>query len=336
MRKIIRTGVCMVVLIMLLANIGFAAEMKKVVILYPHLVFFFPPHVLKGLEQAGFVESKNLTSVQMEVSATTDPAPIVTQVREAAPDVIIDMTEFGQFVEPLKELSIPIIKGNSAEHYVNAEGVPVANVTGMYTTLKDMVYNSYRFLQKVAPLKPGQQVVFLECLDLPLIPREAVVDALQRLQIPLKAIVDGTIYEDWQTAILKYNEDPDIGWILYTTGPARKRDGSSVDIFTDMFPWDREHLKKPRVTYWELTVSGGTLCGFGIDHGAQGEQAGKMAARVLQGEPVRSIKAEYPQEVNIALNRKTATNLGITFSMDVLKLANVIFNDYEGKDVIRK
>jgi len=28
--------------------------------------------------------------------------------------------------------------------------------------------------------------------------------------------------------------------------------------------------------------------------------------------------------------------MGITFSMDALKAANVIFNDYEGKDVIRK
>jgi ABC-type uncharacterized transport system substrate-binding protein len=65
-------------------------------------------------------------------------------------------------------------------------------------------------------------------------------------------------------------------------------------------------------------------------------QFGRMAARVLRGEDIRSIKAEYPRKVSIALNRKTATNLGIVFSMDVLKLADVIYDDYEGKQVIRK
>jgi ABC-type uncharacterized transport system substrate-binding protein len=336
MKRMVTMCVLLVVAVGMFANLGFAAEMKKVVILYPFSFDSLAQYVLKGLEQAGFVASKNLTSVQIEVSATTDPVAIVTQVREAAPDVVIDMSQFGQFIEALNELDIPMIKGNSAEHYVNAEGVPVANVTGLYTTLKDMVYNSYRFLQKVAPLKPGQQAVLLDVPQSPLIRREEVVDALQRLQIPLKAIVDTTIYEDWQAAILKYNEDPDVGWILYGVGLERKRDGSKVDSFTDIYPWDREHLKKPKVAYWEIVVREGALCGFGIDVEANEIQVGQMAARVLQGEPIQSIKAEYPGKVMIALNRKTATNLGITFSMDVLKLANVIYNDYEGKDVIRK
>jgi len=67
-----------------------------------------------------------------------------------------------------------------------------------------------------------------------------------------------------------------------------------------------------------------------------GAQCGELAARVLQGEPIIAIKAEYPRKVTIALNRKTATNLGIVFSMDVLKVASVIYDDYEGKQVIQK
>jgi ABC-type uncharacterized transport system substrate-binding protein len=65
-------------------------------------------------------------------------------------------------------------------------------------------------------------------------------------------------------------------------------------------------------------------------------QCGKLVARVLQGEPVQSIKAEYPIKVSIALNRKAATDMGIVFSLDVLNLADVIYDDYEGKQVIRK
>ncbi len=56
--------------------------------------------------------------------------------------------------------------------------------------------------------------------------------------------------------------------------------------------------------------------------------------RYCKGNRIQSIKAEYPHKVSIALNRKTATNLGIVFSLDVLSLANVIYDDYEGKQVI--
>ncbi len=40
------------------------------------------------------------------------------------------------------------------------------------------------------------------------------MEALQRLQIPLKVVIETRVYEDWQEAILKYNDDPDVGWIL--------------------------------------------------------------------------------------------------------------------------
>jgi ABC-type uncharacterized transport system substrate-binding protein len=109
-----------------------------------------------------------------------------------------------------------------------------------------------------------------------------------------------------------------------------------VDGLKDAVPFVQEHRKKPSVTYWEPAVLTGELCGFSIDLNGVAAQSGKLAARVLQGEPIQSIKAEYPQKISIALNRKTATNLGIVFSVDVLKLADVIYDDYEGKQVIRK
>ena len=97
-----------------------------------------------------------------------------------------------------------------------------------------------------------------------------------------------------------------------------------------------EHSKKPGSSYWDQRVQADVLCGFIVNLSASYAQCERMAARVLQGEGIRTIQAEYPRKINIALNRKTATNLGIIFSMDVLKLANIIYDDYEGKQVIRK
>ena len=337
MKRMMRMSVLLAVVLGMFANIGLAAEMKKVMIFHSRTAAAMAPRVRQGLEEAGFVEQKKLTSVQVQVTGDTDFAQLAAQVQEVAPEVIICATEYvRQVIAALQDSSIPIIVTNGVEQYVDAEGTPAANVSGVYSTLPDMVYNSYKFLQKVAPLKPGQQVVFLEIPSEPVIPKAVIVDALQRLQIPLKAVVDITLYEDWQQAILQYNDDPEVGWILRVSGPLRKQDGSPINTMTEVFPWERERLKKSGIMYWEIAVQMGTLCAFGIDLNEVGGQVGKMAARVLQGEDVRTIKAEYPQKVSIALNRKTATNLGIVFSLDVLNLANVIFDDYDGKQVIRK
>jgi hypothetical protein len=281
------------------------------------------------------VEQQNLTIHQIGVSSTEDPAQLVVRIQEEAPDLVLTTVEIENILAALNGLSIPVLTRLNVEPYVNADGLPTGNITGMYTTLHDMLYNSYKFLQKVAPLKEGQSVVLLDNPEFPLIPKAKVVDALERLQIPLKASVNVAVYEDWQAAVLQYSDDPEVGWILRSS-PTRKRDGSRLNMMTELYPWQREHFKKPTITYWEISVQAGTLCAFGFDMNAASIQFGRMAARVLQGEPINTIKAEYPQKTNIALNRKTATELGIVFSLDVLNLATIIYDDYEGKQIIRK
>ena len=80
----------------------------------------------------------------------------------------------------------------------------------------------------------------------------------------------------------------------------------------------------------------GLVCGFGVDLDDVARQCGEMAARILRGEDVKTIKAEHPRKVSVSLNRKTADSMGIMFSLDALNLANVIYHDWEGKEVSRK
>jgi ABC-type uncharacterized transport system substrate-binding protein len=330
--------VCVVGLVVslgLLANIGFAAEMKHVIFLETNMMGSSIEGILDSLKQEGFVPQENITLQQIVVSPTDDIAQLITRIQEAAPDVILTTVEFGHVLAALNGLSIPVVTRLNVEPYVNAEGIPTANITGMYSTLHDMIYNSYKFLQKVAPLKEGQSVVFLDNPEFPVLPKATVVEALERLDIPLKAVVNATVYKDWQAAVLQYSDDPDVGWIL-RSAPTKKRDGSRMNMAGEFYPWHQEHFKKPTITYWETPVRDGTLCAFGIDMDEATLQFGRMAARILHGEDIRTIKAEYPRKVSIALNRKTATNLGIIFSLEVLKLADVIYDDYEGKQVIRK
>ena len=335
MKRIATMSVLLAGLFGLFINVGFAAEMKRIILLRAELMPPLTEYILEGLKQEGFVNQENISLTEITISATTDVAQIVAQITQAQPDVVLNIVEFGDILTALQGLSIPVITRVNVEPYVNAEGIPTANITGLYTTLKDMFYHSYKFLQKVAPLKEGQQVVVFENPESPLIPKANVLDALQRLQIPVKTTVNVMFYEDFQTVVLQYNDDPEVGWILMAPS-TRKRDGSPLDLAAEFLPWQREHLKKPTIIFWESVVQLGVLCGFGIDMNAASVQFGRMAARALRGESVSTIKAEYPVKVSISLNRKTAATLGIVFSLDVLNLANVIFDDYDGKQVIRK
>ena len=339
-----RTLMNTVALVGLLAGVALsagAAEMKTVVILtYPgdaaeHRILM-AQSAINALAQAGFVNQQQVAiEVWKDEYAQVEDEAAALQQRN--PAVVIDCSaRQQQIAQLLAGKSIPVIATYGIEAYVTAEGLPTANITGVYTFYPDMAYNSFKFLRIVSPLKPGQQAVLFENTQFNLLSQQMVRDALTRLNIPLKVAVDTSVLEDWRDAIATYNEDSSVGWVLMGVYPTLKRDGSPTNMEVECEPWVREHLKKPLVTYWESAVKGGLLCGLAVDLNEAAIQCGEMTARVLKGEPIAQIKAEYPRKTVVALNRKTADVMGITFPLDVLNLANVIYHDWEGKEVSRK
>ena len=318
-----------------------AAEMKTVVILtYPgdaaeHRILMAQA-AINALAQAGFVNQQQVAiEVWKDEYAQVEDEAAALQQRN--PAVVIDCSARQQQIAQLLDgKGIPVIATYGIEAYVTAEGMPTTNITGVYTFYPDMAYNSFKFLRTVSPLKPGQQAVLFENTQFDLLPRQMVRDALTRLNIPLKAVVDTSVIDDFQAAVEQYNADPDVGWMLMGVWPTVKRDGSPVNMELEIVDWHRTHVKKPMVTYWETAVMHGILCGLAVDLNEAATQTGEMAARVLNGEDIKTIKAEFPRKTFVALNRKTADFMGITFSLDVLKLANVIYHDWEGKNVSRK
>lgn len=67
---------------------------------------------------------------------------------------------------------------------------------------------------------------------------------------------------------------------------------------------------------------------IGFDYFDQGIQAGKMVARLLQGEKVSEIPVENPQNLRLYLNEDAAKNMGVVLSEEILKSADKTF----GKD----
>ena len=189
--------------------------------------------VVAALHDAGFVENQQVIITILQPQSSEEAA---AKVNEMKPDVVIDVSSRNQVSEALSGGLTPIILEHGVEAYVNEQGVPKGHVTGMFMLQKDIVYNSYKFLRIVAPLKPGQSVVFLENTRANIITKEAATDALQRLGIPLKAVIDATVYEDWEAAVRQYNDDPEVGWILMGVWPTIRRDGSTPDMEKKLLP----------------------------------------------------------------------------------------------------
>ncbi|KAA5784526.1 ABC transporter permease, partial [Pseudomonas aeruginosa] len=58
----------------------------------------------------------------------------------------------------------------------------------------------------------------------------------------------------------------------------------------------------------------GVLFTYGTNYEALGRQTGKLAGRVLRGEKVKDIDAEYPKTLNVVVNHDMAKELGIDVS----------------------
>jgi len=72
-------------------------------------------------------------------------------------------------------------------------------------------------------------------------------------------------------------------------------------------------------------VKAGALYALDWDYKDMGAQCGEMVHKVLQGTPAASIRPSAPRKTFYSLNRKTAEDLGIKFSDELLKGARTVF-----------
>lgn len=80
---------------------------------------------------------------------------------------------------------------------------------------------------------------------------------------------------------------------------------------------------KPVFGSEEEQVSNGCLASAGLDYFKLGEQAGDMAARVLNGEKISDIPYETMKESCITINKRLADEMNITIPDDILSTATI-------------
>lgn len=74
-------------------------------------------------------------------------------------------------------------------------------------------------------------------------------------------------------------------------------------------------------------VKGGGLATVGIDYYKLGQQTGKMAIRVLEGEDVSKMPVEFPDSTEVCINLDTAEKIGVTIPQDIIDSAAIIIKN---------
>ena len=85
---------------------------------------------------------------------------------------------------------------------------------------------------------------------------------------------------------------------------------SSINTLVDL----SKETKVPVVGSDAGSVEKGVLFTYGTNYEALGRQTGKLAGRVLRGEKVKDVDAEYPKTLNVVVNHDMAKELGIDVS----------------------
>jgi ABC-type uncharacterized transport system substrate-binding protein len=87
--------------------------------------------------------------------------------------------------------------------------------------------------------------------------------------------------------------------------------------------WLIENSPIPVVAIWEFSVQEGALGGSVISGETQGNEAGKAAARILNGESPQSIGFVTPKRGKLTINWAAAQRWGVTFPLDLLEVSQL-------------
>ena len=93
--------------------------------------------------------------------------------------------------------------------------------------------------------------------------------------------------------------------------------------------FETDTTKTPVIWGENGMVSGGGLATLGIDYYKLGEQTGKMAAKILNGEDPATMPVEFSDVQDICVNLDTAKTIGVTIPDSVMEKAVIVIENGE-------
>jgi len=292
--------------------------------------------ILAALKHAGFTENNNLdvqfyymdtkrknnTSVLIEKQASA----ALEKIRKFKPDILVTLDDnaFRSVALKLVDSGIPIVFSgmngqpeiyNQQKLFMNSRANPGHNITGVYEKLH--IAEAIRVHSRLFP----------DLKKVLIITDQSPTGRAINIQIKLELSDESTSigwemkvvksWDEYKSEIISANDNPEIGAIYPVALLLKDKNGNTYTA-PQILKWTTQVSKKPELALNYAFLKMGLFGGAAVDFYVMGEQAGKMAVRILKGENTGNISIEDASRSALAFNLKRARQLQITIPDDIL------------------
>jgi putative ABC transport system substrate-binding protein len=187
---------------------------------------------------------------------------------------------------------------------------PGGNVTGVSSLQTELVAKRLEVLRTLAPAVRRVWLIYYAS-DLSTTPMiERALDVAQRMK--LEIVARGVLDADELRLVLREMRRGDALLVP---------EGSNPDLTAAIIEQARV-VRAPAIFGTALWVGYGGLVSYGPDYYAQGIQAAGLVAKIVHGAQPRDLPVEGAEKIDLAVNLKTAEQLGLTVPRKVLLRAD--------------
>lgn len=274
----------------------------------------------QGMSALGYIEGKN---VKIEWRSAEGRVPELAALADELVKMKVDVIVTGCAVSgkaaQMATTTIPIVLAESGDPIIagvaNSLARPGRNITGLYSLAGDLAIKKLELLTKVVP--GLSRVVVLVNGDNP-----GGLSSFQKMQSGSRAMGVTTI------SLLATNPRE----IEAAMASAKQQDVGAVIILADQFFQQQNKQlvqllamhKLPSAAGYSEFVDAGGLMSYGSSQHSQFRRAAAYVERIFKGASPAEMPIEQPMTLDVVLNEKTATALGLTIPRSVLISASRI------------
>lgn len=323
--KVTRTVVAIALAFGLLgAPLAAEAEQASKVYRIGSLHHAFAPHVpwvegLKaGLAELGLKEGREVLFEHRFTEGNLGALPAAAQeLVRAGVDLILASGEQATEAAKAATQTLPVVFVNVgdpvAAGVVRSIARPGGNITGVSSLRAELIPKRLEVLKELAPAVRRVWIIYdVSDAEAPPLVRKAE-EAAPRLGVELVVRPVGTVQ--------------DLARALAALGPG---DGVMVqgratvlDISTQIVKASRS-ARVPTIFPAAFWLQWGGLVSYGPDYYAVGHQAARIVAKILRGAKPGDLPVEGANRIDLAINLKTAKEIGLTIPQSILVRADQV------------
>jgi ABC-type uncharacterized transport system substrate-binding protein len=266
------------------------------------------------LRKLGYIDGENLLIDRRAAEGHIERLdPLAKELIAARPDVLVAVAGPAIAAAQRATATIPIVMWGASDAvefgFIKSLAQPGGNVTGVTTMFSDTIGKSLELLQSLVPAAkrvavlgslPSHQRLFN--------PTENAARTLGMVTFPILATSPDELVPAFERMV---RDNCDALFVL-----AAPIDPKLVVLTTG--------TKMPAVYQFSAYVDLGGLASYGASLAVMGKQTAGYVAKIFQGTPPAALPVQQPVEFELALNLRTARNLGVTIPAAVIARADKV------------